>query len=431
MSREAINKPLAFALRAVRSPVAIYLGASVACRGVSFFLIPLYTHKLSLAEYGDFALAQSAIGLLPMALTLGLLSAVPRAFFKEVDRAEGMRQAGDVAAWMTVIGFATAAIAEVIVLALVPPSHGNGLGSFEVTCVLVASIGAALTSVPSTLFRAAQRPLAAAFFQALEAISTAGLGVYFVALRGLGLRGALLALACAYGITGLCSFVMIFGFLKGRPRRAGLGGLLRFSLPFVPHFAANWAQAAGDRWILKGAGQDSTVGAFAVAGQLLSPASMTTAAYHDYASAEMGELFRTDRKEGLRAACRRQRRNYFLSALIPSALCLAAMPVIQAVIGKSFTEAFWTMPLLAVVALIDTQYFPNMNVVYYAERTKLIPRVTIATAVVNVVLSVVLIPRIGLPGAILARLASSGLRLGMFTVFANDVLVPRVAPEQT
>lgn len=413
--------------RALRSPVTIYLGVAIASRGVSFFLIPLYARHLSIEEYGDFALAQTAVGLLPMILTLGVVSAVPRAYFRERDPAEGLRRAGNVGAWAAVIGCMTAAIGETLILTVMP--RGVAIGPFEASCVLAAAVGAALTSIPSVLFRAAQRPVRAAIFQVVEALSVAGATLYFVLARGMGLRGAVLGLTTAYTLNGVIALVVVFVVLRGRPRLTELRDLLTFSFPFVPHHAANWAQGASDRWILKGSGFDAILGAFALAGQVLSPATMTLNAFHDYASARMGEAYRERGIAGLRDACKRQRRQYFLSALIPTLACVLLVPPLRHLVGRSYVAAFWTLPILAAINLIDSQYFPNSNVLYYSERTKLIPRVTVVTAIANVILNLALIPAFGLPGALLARGATIVLRASVFALLASNALSAETSPQ--
>ncbi|HZU82034.1 MAG TPA: oligosaccharide flippase family protein, partial [Polyangiaceae bacterium] len=308
--------------------VAVYLGVAVLSRAVGFLLVPLYTRRMTVAEYGDLALAQSATALLPMVLTLGIVSAVPRAFFRGKDAAEGMRQAGHVGAWATVLSLAAGALVELAIVSLIPPHTGRSIGRLEASCVLVAAVGLGLTSIPSVVFRAAQKPVTAALFQVLEALSLAGFTVLFVLVRRLALRGALLALACTYSLNGLLAIYVVFVHLGGRPAGANLRDLVKFSFPFVPHFVANWAQSAADRWVLKGAGYGATLGAFALASQVLTPATMTLLAVHDYASATMGEAFRQRGLYGLRLFCGRQRMRYFVAALVPTLACVAAIPLV-------------------------------------------------------------------------------------------------------
>ena len=69
------------ALRAfLRSNAAIYLGGSVLSRIGAVILIPLYTRRLTPADYGEYAIAVSFLSLLPNLLSLGLTAGLTRVF---------------------------------------------------------------------------------------------------------------------------------------------------------------------------------------------------------------------------------------------------------------------------------------------------------------------------------------------------------------
>ncbi len=401
------------AIATAKSPMTVYLVAAIACRSVQIILIPLYTRRLTIAEYGDLVLAQTAMSLLPVLLTVGLASAVPRTFYREKDPVDGFREAGHVGAWIAVLSVVSGLILVLATVLFLP--KGFLFGKVEVCCVIVSSVGSAITAVPSVLYRATQRALIAAGFQGWEALSLGLFTILFVVGFGLGLRGALLGSAVAYSVNALPALYVIFGICKGRPVRGRLRDLVRFSFPLVPHFLANWAQATSDRWVLKAAGLDATVGAFALANQVLSPANMTTTAFNDYASPKLGEALRDDGPDAFARVCRSQRRQYLLSNFFPAAACVLLTPVAVLIVGKAFSTAFWTLPIIALIGLIDTQYYPNSNVLYFAEKTGLIPRVTITAAIANVVLNLALIPFLGLPGALLARgLSVAGRALAVY-----------------
>src|SRR5690349_19047870 len=87
---------------AFRGPLAIYLGASILARVGSFVLIPLYTRKLTEAEYGEYALAQTIVNILPIFLTLGIFIAIPR-YFYDGTKEESHAKAASVARWLLVL----------------------------------------------------------------------------------------------------------------------------------------------------------------------------------------------------------------------------------------------------------------------------------------------------------------------------------------
>src|SRR5579862_8778204 len=103
-------------LRAATGPAVIYLIASVLAKAGAFLLIPLYTRKLSREEYGDYALAQTLISILPTLLSLGLFSAVSRFYFEGTDRIAARERVGGVARWLVLITLATALVLQVVIV---------------------------------------------------------------------------------------------------------------------------------------------------------------------------------------------------------------------------------------------------------------------------------------------------------------------------
>ena len=93
-----------------KSPAAVYLGASVLARAGSLILIPLYTRRLTLEEYGNYALFLTLLVFLSTFISAGLVSAIPSAYFSEQDRAEGKRRASEVARWTAIVSLLTAVL---------------------------------------------------------------------------------------------------------------------------------------------------------------------------------------------------------------------------------------------------------------------------------------------------------------------------------
>jgi O-antigen/teichoic acid export membrane protein len=403
-------------LRVLRGPAPIYLAASILARLGSILLIPMYTRRLSPAEYGDFALGQSILTFLSIVFTLGLISAVPKFYYMDQDRDVGRAQAGSVALWLAVftIGFAVLTCAGIA--AFVKPG-GSGV-RYLLTCVTIAAAGSALSAVPDMFFRSEQRPYLAASYQLLQFGLQLAAGLFLVIYLGRGLRGAIEALALGYALTGLLALGFIVFYLRGKLSRRILMLALPFALPFLPHFLASWAQLAADRWTMKFFHLENTLGGYVLAVQLTSPIMMVVAAWNDAETARMGELYRSQGIGGIGAALSRIRRNYLLAATVPAVGIVAAIPVLTAVIGARFTSALYFIPIMAAFSVIETTYVPSSNVLYYASRTRTIAGVTMSAAILNVSLNLALIPFFGVTGALGAR---------FITAIARSVVIWRAA----
>lgn len=395
-------------LRLLRGPAPIYLAAIVLARLGAMLLIPLYTRKLSPDEYGDFALAQSVLSFLPLVFTLGLISAVPKFYYREADREAGRENAGSVALWLAVFTITFALLSSTGVNLFL--TTGNDHLRYLLTCINVAAAGAALASVPDMFFRSAQRPYLAVSYQLLQFFLQLGLGLLFVLRLGRGLTGAIEALTIAYAVSGLAGLLFIIFYLRGKLNRAVLKQALPFALPFIPHFIANWSLLAADRWAMKLFHLEGELGGYVLAVQLTSPIAMLAAAWNDAETARMGEMFRERGVGGIRAAVPRIRRGYLLVALLPAIALVAATPILSALIGSRFVSALHLVPFMAAFSVIETMYIPNSNVLYYASRTRTIAAITISSALLNVGLNFALIPFLGGTGALIARFTTGVAR---------------------
>jgi O-antigen/teichoic acid export membrane protein len=405
----------------LKSPAVIYLVSSALAKSGSFVLIPLYTRRLSKGDYGDFALAQTLLAVLPTVFSFGLSSALARFFFEGKDPAKSLPRVGGIARWLAAASIGWAAVLQLLLLAFWPAGQYGISGRWELSCLIWASAGASLAAIPSVYLRAAQRPIAASCFQLAQFFSVIGGGLILVAKMNRGLRGSIEASAAAYLIDGAAGLLFILIVLKGTPTRALLREGLKFSLPFVPHFLANQVQLIGDRWTMKVAGLQDDLGGYSLASQVSAPANMTLAAWHDAASPQMGEITRSDGIPGLRRVFGRFQRSYLLSALLPGIAISLALPIVAAIVGGAFKGSLWMVPFMGLAITIESIYFPSSNVLFFANRPGIIPRITIAAGALNLGLNIVLIKWLGVWGAIAARIAAAIFRSGAMWLAARRV----------
>jgi O-antigen/teichoic acid export membrane protein len=399
--------------------------ASSIAKASGFVLIPLYTQKLSLTAYGDYILALTMIAILPTVITLGLTAALVRFYFDAQDIEMSRRRIGGVARWVVMIAVGLAILLEGPILRFGQP-HGLW-GTWELTCVLWAGVGSVCVHVVTAYLRARQRAYAAAAFQLVEFFSLASAGILLVGVAERGLRGAIEAYAFAYVLNGLAALVYISLALPGRPTWKLLREALAISLPFIPHFAANQAHAISDRWTFKGTGLDATLGGYSLASQAVLPASMVVQAWNEAESPRIGEAYRTDGVAGLRRTFHGALWRYVLAALFPVIGVIAVLPLLPLVIQTDYVPFLRWIPVLGLAVIVESVYYPTVNVLFFSGRVRIIPLVTVLSATLNVVLNMVLIPAVGLPGALIARLSAGAVRSGaMYWAAQHEIYRVRV-----
>lgn len=395
----------------LRSPSVIYLGASVLGRLGAVLLIPLYTKQLTQEEFGLLSLAGTLQTVLSLLLPLGLTGALSKVYF---DTPNGQPPESRVAAVARLILLAVGLTAGLLgaTAVLLWPAHG--LGGFSLHRVLLVLAGSAATSasaIPDAWYRARRLAWSSAGLNLVAFTLSVSLSLQLVLCQGRGLDGALEA-ACAsqvaVGVWGL-----VFSLRLGRPSRDGpsLRQLLRFSLPFVPHFLASWAFSVGDRWALKALGQDSLLGLYALGQQLATPIPLVASAFNDSEVAALGQRYR---EMGGRASLRRELvsgvSRYLGVVALPYCALLVSWPLLDSVLGARFEVGLGLLPFVGLAGIVESAYYPAVNVLFYASRTGWIPLVTVTSALLSIALVSGLTAAWGMPGLVVARIASALLR---------------------
>jgi O-antigen/teichoic acid export membrane protein len=292
------------------------------------------------------------------------------------------------------------------------PSTGANLlfdrGSLQLATV--GAVGMAISNVPWTLLRNERRPYPAASFQLLQFVAMTGAGLVLVLGLDRGFRGAVEAATWAPFATGVVSVIYIVRLPGSGMRLSRLRDALRFTLPFLPHFAAQWLLGAADLWILGRAGFEQQLGGYSLAVQVVVPVNLVITAWNLHVGPEMGETFRAGGMQEMRSRLPKVRLSYLAAGLIPGFALLLGLPFVEWIVGPEFGMAVAFVPFLLLALLPDTLYFADYHIIYYSGRSWWIGGATVAAAVINVGLGLALIPIFGAYGAVGARIAGALVR---------------------
>lgn len=411
----------------LRSPAAVYLGAAILSRAGSLFLIPLYTRRLTLEEYGHYALFLTLLTFLSTFLSAGLIAAIPSAYFSEKDRTVGKRRASEVARWTALISLGAGALLLAGVELFAPDDAAPLLGRSSLRLAALGGAGMTISAVPWTLLRSEQRAYSAAAFQLLQFVTMTGAGVLLVLVLDRGYAGAIEAAAAAPLLSGLASLIYIQRLPKSGLHLERLRSALRFAFPFLPHFVAQWLLGAADLWILGKAGFEQELGGYSLAAQVVVPVNMVITAWNQHMGPEMGERFRAGGVPEMRANLSRVRLSFLGAAVIPGVGVLLGLPLVAWMIGPDFASAIVFVPFLLLAILPNALYFADFQIVYYGGRTRWIGGATVTAAGVTLALALLLIPPFGAYGAIVARAAGMLVRSLIVVHVASKIKAATVA----
>ncbi len=170
-----VARLIAFGRAFLRSNAAIYLGGSVLSRIGAVALIPLYTRRLTPADYGEYAIAVSLLQVLPHCVSFGLTAGLARVFFSEKKAEDAGRVMGTVARGMMIVVSCVIALLALGVYFFVD-GPVFGVRRRVLLLVVLASAGAAFGMIPELFFRSSQRPKPAVALQLTAFLSMAGFG---------------------------------------------------------------------------------------------------------------------------------------------------------------------------------------------------------------------------------------------------------------
>ena len=386
-----------------------YLPVNVVQAIAGFGSIVLFTRLLSPTDYGVYALTFAVTSLVQTCLFVWIEASMARFYMAEKDQA-GRNDL-----------FATLYRTFAVMAVALPLVGGAILAFLPLPGVLKLSVGVGLCSVLTrSLLKMAQERRRAAGdvrgFAVFDMLQTGGGFVIGGVLAGLGLGGA----APLAGV-GIASAVLLFFALPPEigPARAGrfepkrLQTYLDYGLPLSLSLVMSLVIATTDRFVLAAFLNDATVGAYH-AGYSLSSRTLDVMFIWLGMAGAPACIMALERggREALKVTGRAQAELMLLIA-VPAAVgvALVSQPLAHLMVGPDLAErAAHVTPWIAIGALFSgmtTYYFHTAFTL--ARRTKRLLLAIAIPAGLNVALTLVLIPRYGLDGALWSTALSYGL----------------------
>lgn len=388
-------------LRQLGTNSAIYAGTSMLQKGSALLLLPLYTLYLDPQAYGVLAIVTAVNGLLSIAFTMGLTSAVVRFYFEFQDDPVQLAEFwGSILVFVlllsTVVGGVLLVFGEFVLRPVIGDVPFWPFVALGIMAVFFQPFFTTFLSVLQTRNQAGRYALISLAHFAL----TTALTLLLVAVLQQGVLGVLLATLAGAAAFFVVSLWMLRTDIKPCLRWRHLRPAFAYSLPQVPHAIASQVTATTDRLILNAQVGTATAGVYSVGAMLAMVVEVAAQSVNRaYMPLSMAAL-----KSGGQAALEQLRA---LGALVVAGFCLLGAAVgafsrelVWMFASPAFAEAAAVVPLLAFGGVASAIYYLLVNVLFY-DRTaiKFLPIGTLAAASLNVGLALLLVPRFGLLGA--------------------------------
>lgn len=378
------------------SNTLIFAIGSFGSKLIAFFLVPLYTNYMTTDQFGiaDFVISCSNL-LLPI-ISLVIQDSVLRfGLSKDADHNKIAKNVTVVFIGGTVFTFLTIPLINL---------YGPLSEWRWYFCAYVIATNAA--NIMYSYAKSIDKNKLYAISSLLNALILATVNILLLTVFSCGIGGYLLANILANAIPA----IMIF-FATGMPKRIKkakidwqlLKSMLAYSIPLIANNLSWWVLNSSNRIVIEHFLSASDVGLFTAASKIPSLLSIVTTIFSSAWSISSVKEYESD--------CSKQFfTNVFNAFSIvmfigASFIILVIKPFMSIYVGADFFSSWILVPLL-VYGIVLYSFSTFFGAIYGMVKKNIAVTVTtIIAAIVNLLLSIVLIPQIGLFGAAIATMA--------------------------
>lgn len=393
--------------RSLGGRALVYGLGTVFLRGITFFLLPVYTRYLSREDYGMLAVILTITTILGIIFPLGLHGCLTRQHYDTADPEERRVRLGTLA-W-AILGFA-------LTLALLVEIAGKPViellfrkVSFVpyVRLAIWTAVCNSLSLLPLNLLQIQERPGRYVLLSSVGSLTSIGAILYFVVVRRQGPYGYLLGTFLGAAVLLLPSSMVLFRHARCSIRWDILRPALAYSLPLLPHGLAAWVLSLSDRVILERYVPLGDVGLYLLAYQIASILTLFASALN---TAWVPFLFRVHAEQGDAGRPLLARlTTYMILSMTWVALGLALMgkAAVLLLTAPAFHAAHPLVPWMSAGFLLNALYLIPVSFLFLVSKTVWIPLGTLGAGLTSIGLNLALVPTQGVLAAAWTCVASN------------------------
>ena len=379
---------------------AVYGIGDLLGRAVGVLLVPLYARQLTLEDNGVISLAYAFIGFSAVFYSLGLNPALIRLLSGQ-DNPTNHRTPFSSVFW-TLLGISV--VLSGLVALFAKPLASSLLGNShlsEIFYLIAAIVFFDTLSEPFfTLCRARQKSVTFATIRLLQYTFQIGLTIYLIAWLHQGSVSVFRANLASSGFAFLVMLPLACRTLRPTLRAQAVRDLLSFGIPFIPSTLSILIINLSDRFLVKFYLGLDALGIYGITYKLGLPMFFVVRAFR---SAWVPSVLSISNPEEARSVCARVT-TYFAVGTTFLFLILATYSrewilLIAGDNANHYLSGQAVVPLITLAYLLYGLYIILTAGVYTKKKTQMLPAIVGTGAAVNILVNLVLLPRIGLVAA--------------------------------
>ncbi len=364
---------------------------------IYFLMVPLYTSALSTAQYARAEMLNTLIDIVYPIATMYVVEAMYRF---TIDDDADLQQTYGITMRITLWSILFVTVGSAVLYAVFQNPETLLFGALYISFSIYKAV--------LQFARALGRNVPFAIAGVINALMLTGMNVLLL----LVLKGGVASYICSIIVANVTASVYIFFAtgqrkyisLRFRPDKALRRVMLRYSIPCVPNMLGWWVVNVSDRYMLQYMVSDAVCGVYTAASKLPAVLSTFSAIFQQAWQYSAVKESKSEDSETFYSE--------IFTALSTFLLCLASVVTLctdvlcRIVLQKEFYEGRFILPILLAAAVYSC-YAAYFGTFYGVIKNNVMVMVsTILAAVVNVVLNLLLIPRMGALGAAYATLIS-------------------------
>lgn len=397
----------------------LYLSVSLLQSLMGFLLLPLYTSLLTTKQFGLTSLVNSVASLLLIFFLFGSQSVVSRLYFEHNDEEKRLKNFLGSIFLSKIIWNICILVILVVGRSIIFPIIGEGIDFYP---FMLIAIGIAFFSSIFHLFQTFQQTEQKGFKYSYAQIA------YLVINNGISVLLLVVFKMKAEGIilgTLIADFLMaIFVFIKLRNRitlnldKRILSDAFGYSWPIFLHALFGWGMGSVNKIILNNLVSIDIVGIFTIGFTVAGIVNMVAVALNRSYTPWFFEKMKKQNGDN-KDIVKFSEFIILIYSLLALMLSLFGRELISLFLNKSYSEAWKVIPFLSFGYVFNGLYFFFVNIFNYQKKSiKLIPVYTLFSALLNILLNYLLIPKFGMIGSAVSTALSMFL-LSFFTYLGS------------
>jgi len=393
----------------------VYAAGQILIQAINFLLLPVYTNKLGVIEYGKISTITAFTGFISTFLILSIQSGLCRFYKDEVDKNKIIN---------TALNFAYLISGFMLILMYILGRPFSKLvfdfgDSYKILCItVITSIASQIISIYVSKYSMDYKALKVCIIQVLQISLQFTIIIYLVLYMNIGLMGVLYGqLIAAFTILVILTLIEVKNY-KFVMDKLLLENMMIFSLGLLPVNLSGWILTLSDRYFIKHYNGFGDTGIYNLGyqfGMIINPLFITP--FLSSFTAYKFEIYKNaDAKENFKNLFRKYA---VIGCFIMLGIAIFSRFGIVIFANKDFRDAYKVVPLILY------SYFLYGKTGYYAlgfqieNKTYKIGMYMVYASVLNIILNFFLVPKWGMIGAAIATIISYFILNLMFIKSSN------------